>query len=428
MPMRRGEKGRSERGHRARERILALLAKRGFRILKKDVQIPSENLRHGPRVDFLARRGRQQFAVEVKAARGLADWLFHWVARPILVLQAVRRLRGWQPLLGIYVDRLEPQLVRRFRAQARVYAPELWWMIADAKGSVVSHLPDRDEEDIQSSPEQGEIRFDKRGGLILSGSPGVIARSSAAYGPGRVAPRLSFGDLDQWLIKVLFFVHSRAPLWGGPRGEVRNLLQLAKLAEVSPPLVYRWAAAMEVSGYLERQPRRLVRLRNLDDLLAEWRGRYRADDNEVIPCKPIFAQQVDEPYAKEFLGLLQKTDGAGQGYALSGHQACRLYRARHSAARSIHLYVWDDPREFLEALHLAPDPDPASPIVLLRPRHRRSVFRGTVRIEGVVVCDALQVYLDLYHLRDRGREQAEFLYDQVLEPLLRAAAEAGHAL
>jgi hypothetical protein len=426
--MRREGRERPEGNQLPEERLLALLAKRGFRLVKKNVQIPSEGLRHGPRFDFLLRRGGQQFAVEVKAARGFADWFFHWLARPILVLQAARRLRGWEPLLGIYVDYLEPQAVQRFRAQAHVYAPELWWVVADAKGSVVSHLPDRDEEHVQASLEQGEIRSARRAGIIFASEPGIISRGSRSYGAGEAAPKLSFGDLDQWLIKVLVFAPSQAHLWGGPRGHVRNPLQLAKLAEVSPPLVYRWAAAMEVSGYLEKRPRRVLSLRNPDGLLAEWRGRYRLDDNERIPCKPIFAQRVDEPYVKEFLGLLRKMKGSAQSYALSGHQACRFYRARHSAARSIHLYVRENLAVLMEALQLAPDPSPAAPIVLLLAKHRRSVFGGAARIDGVVVCDVLQVYLDLYHLHDRGREQADFLYDRVVGPLLRAAAEARHAL
>lgn len=417
-----------EGGQLAEERILALLAKRGFRLVKRDVQVPSEDLRHGPRFDFLLGRGGRKFAVEVKAARGMAEWFFHWLARPILVLQAVHRLHGWEPLLGIYVEHLDPRAVRRFRAQAHVYAPALWWILADAEGSVVSHLPDRDEEDIRASLKQEEIRSGNRAGIIFSSEPGIISRGSRSYGPGQAAPRLSFGDLDQWLIKVLVFAPSQAKFWGGPQGHVRNIFQLAKLAEVSPPLVYRWAAAMEAAGYLERRSRMAPALRNPDALLAQWRGRYRVDDNELIPCKPIFAQRVDEQYVEEVLGFLRAMQGRGAGYALSGHQACRFFRVRHSAARSLHMYVRESPANLMQALQLAPHSAPSAPIVLIRPAYRRSVFRAAAQIDGVVVCDALQVYLDLYHLRDRGREQADFLYDQILEPLLRGAAEAKHAL
>lgn len=412
-------KGRNQkpliRGDRAEEYFSSVLQKQGFRIAKREVQIPAEGLRHGPRFDFLVARGEKLFAVQVKAAKGLADWLFHWVARPILALQAGHRLRGWEPLLGIYVRNLEPRAVQRFRRQANVYAPDLWWIIADARGNMVSHLPDGDEEQIQQFGKAGErASWDRLGDFSSQFAP-----SDA----GQIPPRLSFGDLDQWLIKVLLFAPSQVNSWGGPRGSINSLLQLAKLAEVSPPLVYRWAVAMEVGGYLKRRPRRAPVLRNLDALIGEWRGRYRLKDNELLYCKPAFAQPVDESYAMEILQVLRGLPGPAPRYALSGHQACRFHRVRHSSARSIHLYVQEDSSVLLEALQLAPDRDPAAPVVLLRPRYLRSVFRGAGPIDGIVVCDALQVYLDLYHLRDRGREQADFLYDQLLRPLVRTAAE-----
>jgi len=419
MPNRKPDNAASP-GTRVDERLLALLKNRGFRVIQRDVQVPAERLRHGPRFDFLVRRGKRRLAVEVKAARGLADWFFHWLARPILMLQAVHRLKGWEPLLGVYVDHLEPGRVQRFKAQAQIYAPDLWWILADAMGNIVSHLPGGDEEKIQTpSAERRILPWDR-----LPPTSGRLLSSGA----GRAAPRLSFGDLDQWLIKVLLFAPSHADQWGGPRGPVKSLLQLARLAGVSPPLVYRWAAAMEKSGYLEKRSGRVPGLRNLDPLLAEWRGRYRLYDNELIGCRPVFAERVDDQYINEFLGHLRDFQRPDQAFALSGHQACRFFRARHSEARSIHLYVSGDVSVFLEALQLALDPNPAAPIVLLGPRHRRSVLRGAARIEGVGVCDVLQVYLDLYHLQDRGREQADFLYDRILAPLFRAAAEPPHAV
>jgi hypothetical protein len=403
------------RAEQAEQHILKLLAKSGFRVLQREVELPADQLRHGPRFDFLVVRGRRRFALEVKAARTLADWSFHWVARPILVLQAVHRLRRWEPLLAIYVDHLEVHGVQRFKAQARVYAPSLWWILADAKGNVVSHLPDGDDEQVRGGQASGE--------MLSRNRLGNISESTRSPAAGCIAPRLSFGDLDQWLIKVLLFAPSPAPGWGGPRGSIRSLLQLAKAAQVSAPLVYRWATAMQKSGYLEKQWGKPPALRNLDALLAEWRGRYRLKDNELIACRPIFGQRVDDQYIEEFLGLLRKSKGHHRGYALSGHQACRFHRLRHSDARSIHLYVSDDPSPFLQALQLAPHGEPSGPVVLVRPKHWRSVFRGAAPIDGIMVCDLLQVYLDLYTLPDRGREQADFLSEQVLEPWWAAATE-----
>ena len=400
------------------ERFLALLAERGFQVVQRDVRIPVEGLRHGPHFDFLAARREQLFAVEVKAAQDWADWLFHWLARPILMLQAVRRLRGWEPLLCVYVGRLEPKAVQRFKYQAEVYAPDVWWILADAGGGVVSHLPGEDYEEIEASAEDRHMRGWNHEARI-SLSPDLSAPAAR-----QVVPRLSFGDLDQWLMKVLLFARVSPNWWGGPRGPIRSLLQLAKAAEVSPPLVYRWAAAMEASGYLKRSRWRMPGLQNPDALLSEWSGRYRLSDNELFYCRPVFAQRVEESYLHEFLGALRQLNRPEQAYALSGHQACRFYQARHSLARSIHLYVSEEPRALMEALHLVPDPNPAAPVVLLRAKYPRSILRAAARMDGIVVCDALQVYLDLFHLPDRGREQADFLYASALKSVLSTAVES----
>jgi hypothetical protein len=184
---------------------------------------------------------------------------------------------------------------------------------------------------------------------------------------------------------------------------------------------------MEHSGYLAKIGRVPV-LRDLDALLAEWRGRYRINDNYVMPCDPIFHGPLGDRFQKEFLGRLRQVEQKPLSYALSGHQACRVYRLRHSDARSIHVYVAGDPAAALQTLRLVPSSNPAARICLLRPKHARSVFGGVTLLDGIQVCDHLQVYLDLYHLPDRGREQAEFLRERALAPALKAAAEPQHAI
>jgi hypothetical protein len=282
----------------------------------------------------------------------------------------------------------------------------------DERENVAAHLPGGDEEDLH------------RGLPAGSRSWGSMARpSSVRSSPlGYASGKLAFGDLSLWLFKVLLFGPRGGSGWGGPRGPIRNLRQLATLAKVSPPLVYRWAAAMDRSGYLAKAGRVPV-LRDLDALLAEWRGRYRIGDNDATPCEPVFQGPVDDRFHEEFLQRLQRLGEKRVVYALSGHQACRLYGLRHSEARSIHVYVAKEYPGLLEALQLIPSHDPDAPIHLLRPKHARSALGGLTQLQGVQVCDLLQVYLDLSHLPDRGREQAEFLRDRALAPVLRAAAE-----
>jgi hypothetical protein len=397
--------------------ILDLLKKRGFRLHEKEVRLSVEGLTRGLTLDYLGNWKGRSFVVEVKVAQKLADWLFHWMSHSILALQAARRLKGWEPLLAIYADSIDLRIIQRFKGQIALYAPDLWWMVADADGNLVAHLPSGDEEEI------GDFRKRERARALQSAS---VASSPSIFNSLRSnqgSPILSFGDLDQWLLKVLLFARPQAAGWGGPRGPIRNLAQLAKLASVSPPLVYRWAAAMERSSYLSKRMGRVPVLVNSNALLAEWRGRYRISDNNPIACSSVFGEHLEESFREEFLNRLRQLLDNAPPCALSGHQACRFYRLKHSDARSIHLYFSGESSVLMKRLQLVESQNPAAPVILLQPRHRRSVFGGVSRVDGVPVCDILQVYLDLYHLPDRGREQAEFIQERMLEPIVRAAAE-----
>lgn len=407
---------------RGEQRILDLLKKQGFRLRDHDVRLPAEGRSHGLRFDFLMDLRGRRFVVEIKVASKLADWLFHWMSHSILALQAARRLKGWEPLLAIYADSIDPRILQRFKNQIALYAPDLWWMVCDGHGNVAVHLSGGDEETLGDVPKQKSIPAQRLAPSAVSPS----APTALSLAPP--SPVLSFGDLDQWLLKVLFFARLQPEGWGGPRGAVRNLAQLAKLAAVSPPLVYRWASAMQRSGYLSKQAGRVPVLANLDALVAEWRGRYRLSDNQAIRCDPVFGEQVDNAFREDFLGRLRQLPSSAPPCALSAHQACAVYRLKHSDARSIHLYVSGDLAPFMKHLQLVESANPAAPIVLLQPKHRRSALGGVVRNDGIPLCDILQVYLDLYHLPDRGREQADFVHERMLEPLMRAATESAHAI
>lgn len=48
--------------------------------------------------------------------------------------------------------------------------------------------------------------------------------------------------------------------------------------------------------------------------------------------------------------------------------------------------------------------------------HNESVFRAVVDVDGVWVCDVLQCYFDVRFSYARGREQADYIYERVLQP------------
>jgi hypothetical protein len=231
--------------------------------------------------------------------------------------------------------------------------------------------------------------------------------------------QLSFSDLDQWLLKVFLLGRPGIPAdyWGGPQGSVENAFQLSKLAEVSPPVANSWVNEMESSGYLRRIGRKkLIPLRP-NALIEEWRGQYKFGDNRILPYRSVYPVSDADQYVDD---VLKKVRSCNESIplAISGHQACRLLGIKHSSARSMHIYFWGNVANVANSIGVVPaetlnDAD----VFLVEPKYPKSVFGGRVIREGIPICDILQCYLDLYNLPDRGREQADFVFENILSKI-----------
>jgi hypothetical protein len=244
---------------------------------------------------------------------------------------------------------------------------------------------------------------------------GPESESPVSYYP----KQLSFSDLDQWLLKVFLLGRpgTRADYWGGPQGSVGNAFQLSKLAAVSPPVANSWVNAMESSGYLRRIGRKkLIPLRP-NALIEEWRGQYRFGDNRILPYRSVYPVSEADQYVDDLLKKLKSIDKSTP-LAISGHQACRLLGIKHSSARSIHIYFWGNVANVANPLSLIPAESPSEAnLFLVEAKYPRSIFGGRVIKGGIPVCDILQCYLDLYNLPDRGREQADFVFEYILSKI-----------
>jgi len=225
--------------------------------------------------------------------------------------------------------------------------------------------------------------------------------------------------LDQWLLKVFLLGRPGIPAdyWGGPQGMVENAFQLSKLAAVSPPVANSWVSAMESSGYLKRIGRKkLIPLRP-NALIEEWRGQYRFGDNRILLYRSVYFVSEADQYFDDLLEKMKSFDKSIP-LAISGHQACRLLGIKHSSAKSIHIYFWGNVAAVAGSLSLVPAEEAnEADLFLVEPKYPKSVFGGRVVRGGIPTCDLLQCYLDLYNLPDRGREQADFVYETILSKI-----------
>ena len=203
-----------------------------------------------------------------------------------------------------------------------------------------------------------------------------------------------FSDLNQWLLKVLLASELPVHLLNAPRASYRHG---SALAEAAPFLVMgasRFLRRMREEGFLENfaQAFRVVRC---GELFRRWQSAALRTSPELR-----MACLIPAPGSRQ----LQKV-AVGMGDCIGVFAAADLLKLGHVGGVPPHLYV----------RHLLPtSPDaswaglaPVSPgepaqIILKQPAAPESLFRAAMRVDNVLVSDALQIWLDASVQPSRG--------------------------
>ena len=434
------------------ELVIKHLHDLGFKLEKRGFSFPHAKFKL--RIDFLFRRGKKRYSVAVKSSRKMQLALMHLLPRAILRLQAESRSSRFLPILAIAVPMIEPRDIRRVAEYMDFYAPEMGWLLIDEHGRAVFMDKEKDQyaflnagkvEWIESLP-PNDFMFSKNlqisvfdniavsdeQNMNMSRASSSSSRSSSSlssifpdsysssYSSSKM--QLSFSDLEQWLLKVFLMSSSdvASDYWGGPKGYAENAFQLSKIANVSRMAANLWAQAMESSSYLKRIRRKEMILLRPKAILEEWVGRYRFSDNRIYPYRSMFPVSNPDAFFKEILNGIRRYNKELGSLAIAAHRACELHGIKHSSAKSNHIYCLGNIEKLAEILNLVPsDVEHKVDLFLVEPKYPKSVFGGILQKKGIPVCDILQCYLDLYHLPDRGREQANSVYENVISNIIR---------
>ena len=185
--------------------------------------------------------------------------------------------------------------------------------------------------------------------------------------------------------------------------------ELAEKIGLNPGYVSRMAKSLEESGYVARAKGK-ISLRAPKEILDDWVRSYDLKRNKHYRFFML------APDVKSILQCLREIDvSPNVGYALSVQAGAGLV-APHAVYKEVHLYL-NGPNAiglFQEALDLKAA-DQGANLVLMLPFYKHSVFYDSREVEGLRVVSDIQLYLDLYGYPVRGREQAEYLYDQRLD-------------
>lgn len=344
------------------------------------------------RPDLVVRKGKYDYVVEVKAAsEGRSDRVIPLLSQAILQAQAYARvMKEARPLAVVMVGDVSQSLMERVRRFAERYAPPGLALGVASKGGARLFI--------------GEGLSDLNEIPALGGGPS-FSRKSLSY------PSTSnlFSDLNQWMLKVLLAPEIPEAMLAAPRENLRNASELAAAAQVSVMSASRFIQLLKEESFLDASASgfRLVRRA---ELFRRWRAaahRFRRE----LPMRFL----VPGAFQQRLKSLL------------SSHKACLALFAAAEAHKLGHVhgvlpyvYVESFPGmagEFWREL-VPPSPGESAHLILKMPSAPQSVFRGAVLVDGVMVSDILQIWLDVSEHPSRGDEQAVLIQKKVLGQII----------
>jgi hypothetical protein len=372
----------SDRGQRAQRILAEVFSDAGWNVV-------AEPRRYNAlRPDLVVRRRGASYAIEVKAAsEGRSDRLIALWSQAHL--QAARAaLDKHSPLAVVAAPRIRPKVAENVLKFAAENVPEAAAGVIDFVGLRRFRGPHLEELNCADD------------------------RAASQLHSVRSEPSDLFSDLNQWMLKVLLAPELPEHLLSAPRDRCRNASHLARMADVSPMSASRLVRLLAREGYLDESDRapRLVRR---EDLFQRW----QASSSRRIRELPMRFLLRGDP-KKEVHRLL-----LSDGVCLALFAAAEALNLGFVHGVPPHIYVHRlHPASLPNWKNVAPaDPGEVPDFILRQAPARQSVFRAAVKVDGRLVSDVLQVWLDVYANPSRGKEQAELIRHKVLDGIIRGA-------
>ncbi|MFZ4580678.1 MAG: hypothetical protein ACOYOB_20015, partial [Myxococcota bacterium] len=300
-------------------------------------------------------------------------------------LTAAARELNAEPLLVLSAPLWSDRVLETARAFVERHVPDFGWAIATDDGGLVIRLPKFKIDHVQRP----------------------VVRTARAPSP-RQATDL-FTDANRWMLKILLLRQASADLWGGPRVEVRGVLQLSRTAGVTPESTYRFVRALRAQGFAEVE-RGAFRLVRRAVLVGHWLAH---DAAQPLPWQPVRwrrgrPQQVEDVFADPV---------GGSRYAVTGFEACKSLGVLHASTPGVQVLLECGLDEAMRTWKLEPAAPSDAHFWIARARYPLSTFGGVVMRGPRTVVDAMQAALDVRSNPVRGVEQSDYIVREVLQLL-----------
>ncbi|MCK4278894.1 MAG: hypothetical protein KAW82_06895 [Desulfurellaceae bacterium] len=186
------------------------------------------------------------------------------------------------------------------------------------------------------------------------------------------------------------------------------ITDLAKEANVSVGYTSNVLSALVNQGYVGREKRKGFQVKDMTALLDRWASIYDFSQNEIISLYT---------FEKDFGNLFKKINDVSDSLKLkcgltllSGASIVAPYIARFA---DIYLYIQGDIKIWKEKLDLR-EVEAGANFYLIIP-YDEGIFYALNKVKGVPVVGNIQLYLDLIKYPARGKEQAEYLRNQLIK-------------
>jgi hypothetical protein len=377
------------RGKQAEALLAKLFADAGWSVRVRD--------RVGaPNADMIIHSKGAAYAVEVKAAaEGRSDRLIPLWSQACLQASRAANAKS-QPLAIVAAPSISPKVARHVIEFAQEYAPDVAAGVIDFAGLRLFRGPH-----LEGLNAEGDYA------PLMGRSGGLPASSESAN---------LFSDLNQWMLKVLLAPELPPHLLSAPRAHYQNASELARAADVSVVSANRFVRQLQREGYLHESARHLALVRR-EDLFKSWQALARRRKREV-PMRFLLRGSKEI----ELKRVLR-----------SSHSCLALFAAAevlhfgfvHGVPPYVYMKSLGAPRS-VGLKNLVPaEPWEVPEVILRQAPAPESVFRGSVKVNDIPVCDILQIWLDVSHHPSRGKEQNELIRRRILDPLIQGKHVSG---
>ncbi|MFC1512731.1 type IV toxin-antitoxin system AbiEi family antitoxin [bacterium] len=147
-------------------------------------------------------------------------------------------------------------------------------------------------------------------------------------------------------------------------------------------------------------------LQNKEELIGEWLKLYKFERNESY----LYYSESEDVLSRLKSYFTSKNEG--NAYALTLHTGANLI-THYVNTPTIYCYLpvnnfKNASLDLRQALDLK-ELKRGGNFCLIKPYYKTAIFFNTQKIKGYNVVSDLQLYLDLYHFPQRGRDHAEYL-------------------